>query len=502
MSLGQSKTVSGQYLGQYILSQPIYIPHWKGELGESLVKHHYLSRRLGSQANWSSLTPKLGRQGIDLLYVKYNTFDKPSEVWVGEVKYGSSRLGHTKTGLQASPSWYKSHFKYLAKQYTNLSNGSVSAGRIRNARFQLPVKNGVFWKNDVNSPWRFSSKDHSEVAIKAAQRQAKDLGKFYHSCALGHCTLINRIYEVSKQPEIVKIKTNSGQMKHYKTGNDIVQITERDGRLLGAGLKQKHLAITKRSEIKVSRLWNSKKVVDELYRSIKRSNPHISRKEVQRLYQKDMGKPLQRLQSNFKTLQGGLFMVLSSLIVDMANTAYVSEKEVISQASLGILDMTTQLLLHSYISELLNLSAFSTNSLLVGGLVGSLVSLGMNAMFGGLDRKQVVTSLAVQAGVALSTSGLMSLVASYGVASTGTAIGSLSGAAATKATLAWWGGGSLASGGFGVTGGIVALSGLTLGIGMTIAFIGTWGMNKWEESDFRKFQMSVLNEVINQAPSK
>lgn len=53
-------------------------------------------------------------------------------------------------------------------------------------------------------------------------------------------------------------------------------------------------------------------------------------------------------------------------------------------------------------------------------------------------------------------------VASYGgammfaTASTGTAIASLSGVAATNATLAWFGGGSLAAGGMGMTGGTVS----------------------------------------------
>ena len=45
-------------------------------------------------------------------------------------------------------------------------------------------------------------------------------------------------------------------------------------------------------------------------------------------------------------------------------------------------------------------------------------------------------------------------------ASTGTAISSLAGAAASNATLAWLGGGSLAAGGFGVAGGMCVLGGL------------------------------------------
>ncbi|EGR7942990.1 TPA: hypothetical protein I7142_16795 [Vibrio vulnificus] len=54
-------------------------------------------------------------------------------------------------------------------------------------------------------------------------------------------------------------------------------------------------------------------------------------------------------------------------------------------------------------------------------------------------------------------------VGSLATASTGTAISGLSGAAATNATLAWLGGGSLASGGFGMAGGTMVLGGLVVG---------------------------------------
>lgn len=48
-------------------------------------------------------------------------------------------------------------------------------------------------------------------------------------------------------------------------------------------------------------------------------------------------------------------------------------------------------------------------------------------------------------------------------ASTGTAIGTLSGAAATNATLAWLGGGALSAGGFGMAGGMAVLGGVVAG---------------------------------------
>lgn len=54
-------------------------------------------------------------------------------------------------------------------------------------------------------------------------------------------------------------------------------------------------------------------------------------------------------------------------------------------------------------------------------------------------------------------------VGSLAAASTGTAISTLSGAAATNATLAWLGGGSIASGGLGIAGGTAVLGGLVAG---------------------------------------
>lgn len=63
-------------------------------------------------------------------------------------------------------------------------------------------------------------------------------------------------------------------------------------------------------------------------------------------------------------------------------------------------------------------------------------------------------------GGAITAFGAYSAVGTFATASTGTAIASLSGAAATNATLAFFGGGSLAAGGLGIAGGTMVLGGL------------------------------------------
>ncbi len=80
----------------------------------------------------------------------------------------------------------------------------------------------------------------------------------------------------------------------------------------------------------------------------------------------------------------------------------------------------------------------------------------------------------------MGAAGAGSLATSIGVASTGTAISSLSGVAATNATLAWLGGGSLAAGGMGMAGGMAVLGGAVAG--PLVAITGMAAAKKAQEA--------------------
>jgi len=81
----------------------------------------------------------------------------------------------------------------------------------------------------------------------------------------------------------------------------------------------------------------------------------------------------------------------------------------------------------------------------------------------GLGTTAIVTPIAY----ALAYKGAMTIALTYGTASTGTAISTLSGAAATKAAAAWLGGGSLATGG----GGMAAAGSSILVTGGTVLIV-------------------------------
>ena len=82
-------------------------------------------------------------------------------------------------------------------------------------------------------------------------------------------------------------------------------------------------------------------------------------------------------------------------------------------------------------------------------------------------------SIAGAAGGAMTAMGAYSAAGALATASTGTAISTLSGAAASNATLAFFGGGSLATGGLGMAGGAAVLGGLVAGPALLVMGIIT-----------------------------
>lgn len=79
-----------------------------------------------------------------------------------------------------------------------------------------------------------------------------------------------------------------------------------------------------------------------------------------------------------------------------------------------------------------------------------------------MNASTALRTLSVSGGSALAVvMGVPAMVTQFAAASTGTAIASLHGAAATNAVFAWLGGGSIASGGLGVAGGMAVLGAMT-----------------------------------------
>lgn len=126
------------------------------------------------------------------------------------------------------------------------------------------------------------------------------------------------------------------------------------------------------------------------------------------------------------------------------------------------------------------------------------VSVGAGVLLGGLGGSALGTAGGFAA-AGVTTSAVMA----FGVASTGTVISSLSGAAAVNATLAALGGGAIAAGGGGVALGTVVLGVSSLGIGLLIGgiifnFTGGTLSDKTDEAVIQSFEaQKEINKVVS-----
>lgn len=138
-----------------------------------------------------------------------------------------------------------------------------------------------------------------------------------------------------------------------------------------------------------------------------------------------------------------------------------------------------------------------------GGVVTSAV-FAYGAYFLGYSDLKTANRNMIAGGIGAATGALASaatlgLVATLGTASTGTAIAGLSGAAATNATLAWIGGGSLAAGGGGVAAGSAIMTGgvavIVIGVGAGIMYMYHLGDEKTERKRVQHLLTNVQSHL-------
>lgn len=122
------------------------------------------------------------------------------------------------------------------------------------------------------------------------------------------------------------------------------------------------------------------------------------------------------------------------------------------------------------------------------------VSVIANSILAGLGGAAVGTAGGIAAAGATTT-----VVMALGTASTGTAIASLSGAAATNATLAALGGGAIAAGGGGIALGTTILGATTLGVGLLVGGVifNITGSKLSDKADEAWNQMKKAEKTID-----
>jgi hypothetical protein len=472
----------------------------KGGFGEAHMERH-LARYLRETGEWLPLGARLGAQGIDGLMVRYDTGGDPRGLIVSEAKYGTSRLGTTRDGIQMGVPWRSSRLARLAAEYRSIAD-SIGSGRMEIAgpggsvgrqRLQIPLADGkkvaVFARSRPGDPWEFVG---PRELMPEAGRQSRVVGRYLQLASEGRVAYESAIYRVEMR------------------GNSMV-VTIKDAARLGPIPGESGLPVLKTFPIaltgaRVEQLRELSR--GEVARLLRRVYPRMIEADVQ-LYSREIVRSTREFRDIFSSsprswpravVHSSLWTGVVGAGLDVAIQAAwqlhqagrVDSRSVATSGAVTLLGtaggaglgqwtavvVVRNPIAYQFMQRTSLLLGLGSTGLVTNGL-GSLVGGGFASIFiayGGwiaglydartANRMAAAGSAAAVAATAFGV-GVFSLASAIGTASTGTAIASLGGAAATNAALAWLGGGSLAAGGFGVLGGSVVLTG-----GIAIVAVG------------------------------
>lgn len=459
----------------------------KGAFGENIAQKTFLDNILAKSGNWKSVTPRLESQGLDHVFVKYNKDGLPKQLMVGESKFGSSRLGFTKDGIQMGREWTNKRLIGLGEKYESLAKETSvnlkKAVSVPKYEMEVHLKNGKivhFWKNSRNANWNF---DGNETELPQAKSAAENLGRFFKSAGNGNITYRSRIFHI--EPKGKDISINIYDAKNIPADAKVVNLKK---------LPQTSKPLVLKGAVDKSS-GELKPLIAKALEKAGYSEKTANKMAVRLTKEYNMGqivKPYSKL--NFavgivsSSVAAGAFAAVIDAGIQFVFTGEVNLKQTfLTGGAVALGALSGQILkagLMSQVAQTLHLSssAMSVISEAVGiGIPIVIINYG-NMLMGNTDFGTATLDTGMQIGFLLGAkAAITGVVAAYGTAGTGVAIGSLSGAAAKSATLAWLGGGSLASGGFGVAGGTLVLTSAAVVVVAALAAAVKYASGKYDE---------------------
>lgn len=493
----------------------------KGEVGEQLM-HTNLTRQLGETGNWVHIPSRSGPHGIDGIYIKHRN-GRFGGIIVGESKYGSSRLSKN----QLSEKWTRARLSGLAGRYESVST-NLNAGKVRLDHpmprtaprhvVDVVLKNGetvTFWRNDAKESWNCTSK---QLDIKATTRRADAMGSYFKAASEGKVKVRKHVYRTEIRNDVVSFK--------------IYDVSEVDGKIVLLKNTQS-LPTLKLSPSELGAL--KKLTAQEISGLLKKKLPHLQPRECDQFADDIMRKGIDRALRGMSKRQmyaglgvnalkaggvgGGIgiaieagFQLHESGRLDYARLAEIGILSVASAAGGSATGQMVSLAatkagVMNIVARELGMGSTRFGSQIlgggVGGIVGSVIFAYGGAIAGTHDWESahmIAGTGAVGALASMAVApGLLWAASTFGVASTGTAISTLSGAAATSASLAWIGsgGGLLASGT--VAAGSTVIGVATFGVGIAVMAVGT-GCVAWYYSSYDNARLEATIAVLKELP--
>lgn len=456
----------------------------KGEFGEALARSQ---RILGLEPGsaYVSVTPRTGRQGIDVLLLEVDRRGNPmGSAVVVESKFArrTPRLKLTMDGFQGSSRWVDARLRSAAGSLGSIAASGESWVRVGDP---MPAKGVPLRIPGGQRGWvcvdgGAVTTNFSDAEIPAARQAAALQAKAIRD-AMGNGRVVTMLMHARPQ--------DGG---YAVTVSDISRELDPGSPPIVGRLPVRSSILLPTDDLEVARAS-----IDAISKELRKQSPHLAAAECRQLARVvlDQGKAfhdsveMSRMQQWRATsaLVGmaaavpmvfgageGLFEMLRGQGVDWSELAYRSAQGS-AAAALGAgsgIFVTSLAVEQPTIGRAISrtgrlfgvgsIASFRVAGGVTGGAAASTALAGLQFATGGIngDEALAVGGVGVASSVIVGAAemAVLSSVGAFASASTGTAIGSLSGASATSASLAWLGGGSAAAGGLGVAGGFVVLT--------------------------------------------
>ncbi len=484
---------------------------FRGSLGENLAGQYFLKDTLSKTGNWQMITPRSGPQGLDHLYIKTNSRGIPTDLLVGESKFNTSQLGMTRDGIQMGMKWSGKRLSALGRRYLAVSrDNGISIARMPlnpNRSIEVTLKNGVrrhFWKNSSMDTWKFSG---TRLELAQAQSQAAHYGNFLQKAGNNSISYRSRIFNILPKGNDIEIivydakNVNTSSLHNLKKLStiNVENALAKNGKLPAGAREDIAKAIQSKLGMKDAEARALAKDVQKRFSAAELLKPASIHKEI----------------FTAPSLWWGTGAVLVLDVVtqgvtgDWQNINYKQTALAGASTFTGIvagqyiqaslMTPAVQNVIRSIAGPLHCSSGFLTSA--VSSNVAMLLAMSLynyGLFFMGMqdlemaNKQMIIGSAAAGAGF-LFSAGTMAALATWGTASTGTAIASLSGAAAVKASLAILGGGTIAAGGGGVLLGTAVLTGGTVVVVVGVTYLGYKLYELKEASDETKRINAMLS---------
>lgn len=513
--------------------------NFRGNFAESLMRNYLTSGAdLSSGKAWFSLASgavmvkrggtmtlldpsKTGRAGFDGLFMQFNAKGNPTGIMVAESKFGSSQLGRTKYfGKQMSNEWVQARAQKAALHYKRMSS-LIKGGRLQRSSIlptyakitgrvtQVPLSNkesvSIWWDKTTSSYVYYSD---NPISSRTLQQAVDKISQVMDRVANGKILPRKVLWHVDANKTSIRVTRES-----INADGEVIQGSKKVIDVLSkpyANLSLQNQALIDEGVIDAISRQHYGYLPDDLAREAALSDWNTAKAQGKaeqfiREYNPDKPKFAWKV-AGTSALKAGLigaaFALAFSAGANLFSSMYYGTgfdyKSVMKDITLGFISagagtfagMGTSYLLSNSQSLLAQMIPQSFSALLSGTISGLIASAIFSYGYALLNNgnlaegnRLMITGLAATTAGALAGYAIIQTAMLVGTASTGTAISTLSGAVATKAAMAWLGGGAVSAGGWGVAGGTLVLSGGTLIaiLGVSAAINYGWSLLKEEE---------------------